>query len=43
MLHDGVAETLGLERVTNRFELDRLQVTDLDNAAAGEIDSDIQP
>ena len=42
MLHDGISETVGFKRLANGFELYRLLVADLDNAAAGEIDADIQ-
>ena len=42
VLHDSVAETAGLESAANRLQLDRLRITDLDDAAAGKIDTDIQ-
>ncbi len=42
MLHDRVGEAAGREGCADRLELDRLRVADLDDAAAGKIDPEVE-
>ena len=42
MLHDGVTESAVLQRIPDWFQLDSLLISDLDDTATGEIDTDVQ-